>query len=312
MPTFTIPINIRMKESPKTARFHAAIEDLAKNREILVAILRQAMAETLLKEYRSRFDAKYKAMHTMDTYGKERGVGTPDNNNAERDTIQQRMLALEKSMTRLRHTKGEPNVDALADLQVEMDQLTDKLYEVDHPTDHGGVAIGHGPLNKQGLAVVGGSLAATNVYRPLMNKVRDMLTLGTNIESDITDGRITLKIGKVEDLEKIKTPSATEGGTSSPYNVMWRQLEFGTGIYAKKGPDFRSSGTYKDSSGAGGWFYGGFSAGKSRRRLHLKGTRGGHFLFREGTSLPYVGDGAKFETYFFLLLSRELYGSKAA
>jgi hypothetical protein len=122
-------------------------------------------------------------------------------------------------------------------------------------------------------------------------------------------GKVGVGWGPMDAVEKVKTPTNRGKPTKSPYTTMWKQLEFGTGVWAVKlgGPHARTSGRYKFADGS--WVY-----GRVRRRsgaisgyrgLRLIGTQPGSFLWdTDGT--PYTRDLQELQAAFYQRLRTQL------
>lgn len=128
-----------------------------------------------------------------------------------------------------------------------------------------------------------------------MRRVRDLITAKDQMEVEY--GRrngvinsITVKAGRLDQLDRIRTPSATPLITghqsSSRFNILWRQMEFGTGVFAF--PSGRFSGRYKTSAGT--WWFG----PRVGQGVHFAGNRPGQFL-RQKTGQLYTADAMLFE-----------------
>lgn len=125
----------------------------------------------------------------------------------------------------------------------------------------------------------------------ILQKIAD--TNAVTITSE--GGTIRAGIGSRAALDEILTPSSTpllaDHPTGSDRQIMWRQLEFGTGIYA-------------DPKEGGVWWY-----GKERGKgLMLRGTRGIHALFDPSRRLPYTANALRFQSIFFGMLAEALNG----
>lgn len=89
--------------------------------------------------------------------------------------------------------------------------------------------------------------------------------------------------GRLDLLDAIKTPSATDALMGRPsesmYNILWRHLEFGTGVYASSSSamgqnTMQGSGQFKNSDGS--WWYGpagGRAPGEPGLGLLVKGSK---------------------------------------
>lgn len=92
-------------------------------------------------------------------------------------------------------------------------------------------------------------------------------------------GSTTIGFGSIEALDAIHT---TANETKSKFNILWRQLEFGTGIFVER-PGPRTDGPSKTFP-AGSWLFG---------QTHVLGSRPGNFL-RMAAGIPYAPDAVLF------------------
>lgn len=113
------------------------------------------------------------------------------------------------------------------------------------------------------MRVLSLSALTSAMMRERAMKVLDLLTNPSYVRDEVRGDTFIVGAGRLVDLENIKTPSATERLTSNDsdtrYNVLWRHLEFGTGVLASKaklpGHDTSSGGgRYKNADGT--WWYG--------------------------------------------------------
>jgi hypothetical protein len=125
------------------------------------------------------------------------------------------------------------------------------------------------------------------LYTPRIKKILGLITA---VPTDMVSTAMmhTIGIGNLPSLDKVRTPSFAESEgrplIRRNYMTMWRQLEFGSGIYS--------------IAGRGPWQFG---------SLGLQGNRGAHF-FRKATGLPYDEDAIKFWDRFGTALTKMLSG----
>lgn len=135
--------------------------------------------------------------------------------------------------------------------------------------------------------------------------VVDRITDTSLMVSNRTSTDVTVATGSIQVLDQIISPSATQllrnRNSSSPYNILWRQMEFGTGIMRKQYPGNISPTRYTTDKG---WWYGPKTA---YRGVHFKGTKPGNLL-RTQSGLPYTEDALKFQREFGQRLRRYLNG----
>lgn len=247
---------------------------LVESPEVLQRLLKAAVAETLLAAYRERFLANFADALNMQRASKANS--TPEDTKATKRAkktltdIAQEIATAEQS--------GHPIGDLKRKLRKAEEQLItayDKHF--------------------------GGDLS-TGMFRPLALQVLQLMTTVGNLGVSQTGDSVSVGIGYLPALDQIKTPSATPFLTGNPtrssMNVLWRHLEFGTGIYATK---VVTDGANKTSKGR--WWYG----PRPGRGLQLKGSKGVHAIF-DGKGVPYEPDALRFETVFASMFARALLG----
>jgi len=131
----------------------------------------------------------------------------------------------------------------------------------------------------------------------MFEEVMHFLTDSSEIDFITEDpNTIVAAFGHIPTLDTIKSPSATEFLTGhasrSPYNILWRQMEFGMGALRKPG-DLPVLPTPYTSS-RGGWWYGKKKPGSG---VPFRGTNPGNLL-RDAANLPYSTDAAAFYQMF--------------
>ena len=270
----------------------------------VLELLQQVVRETLIAAYRKRFNAAKPRMLNMQR--EQRGPAFH-----RKLELGERSRQIEKEMEGV-----DPNSDRFRKLSARIDELTAEFI--------GGPHLGHEGVTN----IVGGSGAAvhaamvhglnlhkpsgpgslsTGLFTPRMNQVLEELEKVTVLER--TMHQMTLGIGDLAVLESknMETPSFTEHGlngpgheTDSSFRILWRQLEFGTGIYAKPSPRPGPT-TWKESTGS--WWYGQLRG----NGLHLRGSRPGNILW-DAQSVPYSEDASGFESRFAGMLQRAILG----
>jgi hypothetical protein len=129
--------------------------------------------------------------------------------------------------------------------------------------------------------VMGLSAATSAMMRDRALQVLDYLTNPQYLGAPkMAGGDSVYSAGRLDLLETIKTPSATrklmQKETGSQYDILWRHLEFGTGIYASKAQvmgqqNLAGNDAYKNADGS--WWYGPPNSGTQRKRgLLVRGS----------------------------------------
>lgn len=159
-------------------------------------------------------------------------------------------------------------------------------------------------LDSRGLKVQNALRQVAKERIKRMQQVMDILSDPKLMDVSYTyrDGKvnsITVSLGPIAALDKIQVPSATPlitgHPTESKMTSMWRQMEFGTGVFAF--PTGRFEGQYKTS--AGSWWFGprkGFG-------IHFAGTQPGNIL-RDQTGVLYSSDAMRFKQELERLFNR--------
>ncbi len=88
----------------------------------------------------------------------------------------------------------------------------------------------------------GGSLTS-GLFRQRAAQILDAITDGSRTKVTRSPDSASFGAGALSEISKIETPSNTPllfgTDTSSRFTMLWRQLEFGTGSYAKDGPFYQ-------------------------------------------------------------------------
>lgn len=272
----TALISFRPPQSMERVREGAvALSDDA----VMGQLLRAAMSETLLVAYRQRFLAAMPRMVNMRRESR-RAVGDPVLSGALRRSTMAAYETLNKA-----RVSGDPAVIAAA--QTHLDGLKLQVRSaLELKRRYGRHRLPHG------------------MFRALALQVLDLMSNENEIQLLHGDGSITAGIGLRTALDAIHTPSATPEltghPTSSTRNILWRQLEFGSGMFSTRKQDQR--GRFRSASG--GWWYG----RSPDAALHLLGSRPGGMLRDPERQLPYDKDSVRFRTVFARLLGAALLG----
>lgn len=265
---FTVAVPITMTPP---AYFEGAIPVLramGSNPAVLEALLRRAISETYLLAYRERF---LRGMPGAVNLRSDRTATRPNPgvSDATRDAVHAAYDAL--------NAAERPSDRLLERLRKAQARMRRDLKP--RPRSH--------PLS-------------TGQFRTLALDVMELFASVHAVQSRTTAGTIKLGVGHIATLDQIETPSATEGGSASPFNILWRHLEFGTGVYARPQPNGGSP--FRLASG--GWWYG----ARKGDALNLRGSQGVHALYRRGSQLPYTQDGMRFRSVFAGLMRQALGG----
>ena len=308
MPTYRFRYKVNVRPSEDTNKAMAALDEMIKDPSWIVDILREAIRETLLRAYKERFVARERLMADMIKADRAEGMeakpGQPDAGKLPKTEEARKQFEREYS---LRYgldpeTKGRDRREiSRADIGKRKDI---GAYEA------GGSAT---PGSDKDRVSSGGLPLGEGSFRAAMKDVLLRLTDVGNIDMHKGRGkRVVFGIGNIAHLDKIETPKSGVSSSFQEFGIMWRQLEFGTGVFAKRVSSpyggFRATGAgTKDATIPGAWWLGkrvpqGIAI---RSGLRLKGSRPGNFL-RTYTGLPYEQDAQRFGSEFQILLTRAL------
>lgn len=132
--------------------------------------------------------------------------------------------------------------------------------------------------------------------------VMDILRSEKNIQLQNKKGVIEIGIGDITKLDAIRMPSATHelgSFTETPFVHMWRQMEFGSGVFAKRQtiPGNLAGGI------RGAWWYG--RRDRANAGVEFAGSKPGNIIF-ESASIPYEADAQAFFEKFNKLLAEAI------
>ena len=292
-----VTVDLRFQTDPQLEQFAHTIQRLVDDPVAFTNLLKGVMRTTLLAAYRKRFLQSVPKMIGME---KEQS-GASFNRKAD--------ITLE--IGRLTAELAKDISDSDKDvIKRQLEKLTAEfaggtVLETD-PTTQAGID------EQQGLGVStrerGRGSLSTGQFQARMGAVLNLLALPEFFEVGVdASGNPVIGIGKLEDLNAILTPSFgnPDTGGTTPYKILWRQLEFGTGIYAKPSPRL---GPTRFKTRRGTWWFGPSDVRKRRFvGLHLRGSRPGNVL-TTAAGLPYDSDALLFRQAFFETMQRQLFG----
>jgi len=267
MDKIRVGIQVQIIGSQELKRLAVHLEEVAADPRIMAGLLRKAAAETILEAWRQRFYAALPSLLNMQRADAQKAAQNfPD--------------SLKNSLMHL-HDKLEQAVSA--NQQGAARKLQDQVKVKEQ-------------LLIEALGDAQGSSAlSTGKFRELALAIINLMTEVESVGMGATSDSVMLGIGPLNRLNQIETPSATPHmaghDTSSQMTTMWRQLEFGTGIYASGDPEGNPGSPFKD--GDGSWWYG----KKKGFGLHLLGTPGAHVAY-DMDGVAYESDALKFQSVF--------------
>lgn len=271
------PVRVQLVLTPRLEELDAAIARLdavANNPQFLGHLLRQVVAETILKAWQERMLAKFgEIINTERETGAKRPVSGPALDQAK-DAFAAAADALTQAQ---RDGKGTKR------LEKALEKAADKLQQASgraRPSE-----LSTGEFRKRALQIV-----------RLLGEVSTPMP---------TKNGLAVGLGHLPTLNAINTPSATMKltghETESDFNTLWRHLEFGTGMYASN-KTWNAGSPHRASNG--GWWYGprpGFG-------MWLKGSKGAHAIFDPASGVPYAQDALRFEQQLLAALAAALRG----
>lgn len=267
-------INIRVRVSADASQIDALLAKLrpiAADPSVLAALLRQAVAETFLVAFRERFVANLPAaVNTLLVADENKTQGAiPLGLSRELATTLANLTSAQL---------GGRRAEA-KEMQDRLGVLSERLADAVKPKG-----------TSSGLS--------TGRFRELALDIMAMLTQANHLGVSVGANGVQVGIGELTELESVATPSFK--ATASNRQMLFRQLEFGTGVFASD-PGLRDAGS-SSSLPDGTWWYG----KPHRHRIHLRGAPGVHALFDPQTQVMYSEDGLRFETVFAGLLHQAL------
>lgn len=273
-PRQPVTVTIRYQLPKSWAAMERRLAELAADGGLVQAILRQALAETILLLYRERFLAGLPGAVAME----REAAGAPSLRDSPTVRIRRAKLR-----ARLQEAYASQDDDRVQQLIAAEQKFASELR-----------------LRRRRAPTL-----PSGRFRLLALQVLRVVADATQIQdAGSGGGMVRLGVGRLSFLERIETPSATPVlrgyPTSSKFSTLWRHLEFGTGIYSSissvnAGSPYRLPG--------GGWWYG----RSPQEALRLRGSRGVHAL-RQASGAPYAQDAVLFRERVQQLLARALFG----
>lgn len=283
--TIRVPLRLRVRVGPGLKEQAARLQEFAEDPFLLVALVRAVVVETILAAYQRRFLARQNEMRNVIWQGGDRSV----------DKARARLEQLDEAPPTIEDAEAEvvaardPN-DPYADFEEAFNEELER--GVTNRGDLFEEASGRRPEGAAGSVETSAS-TPKGLFTSRMKELLAQLTRANDIDVlKVSSRRIVLGIGRLRKLEKIETPSRSSKARSK-FRILLRQLEFGTGQFAKEGYARKggSESRYKEPNAGGAWWF-----GPSRGRGYLVyGTRPGNFL-RTAASLPYDEDARRFTT----------------
>ena len=290
---------------------------VTRDRSALQAVLRRAITKSFLLNLRNRFLERLRhalEMRVLFSNGEQQLDDAVQRLNREKTR---------KRLERLYEALGEAEIDGdtsraqrlrSTSIPAARDSLV-RMLQTDANT-------GNRKSSHQ-LAKLNGVTTMRRLALSLLENMTSVSQLGVHAD----ENSLTVGIGNVAALSDFETPSATPNltgqATQSKYRMLWRHLEFGTGVYRKDAKNAAGSrqgnpgpygpgrfgangGTYRGLSVRQGappraWFYG----RSIERGLLLAGTRPMNFLLNRDGS-PFPEDWTTFESQFYLEMEQLL------
>lgn len=289
------------------------LEEVTKDNAVFRAVLRRSMASTFLSAIRQRFLGNLRKALEMDVLfenGKRASDGPRQRMNDMKS--RERLSKLYASLTEAEMQGDKEKAQQLRSKSIPKAkrQLIQSL----------GKSASGQDIKPHRLSAIRGTTVMRRMALKILEEMQFVESFGL-----VGDG-LTLGIGNLNQLEQYETPSATSALTGQPtksrYKVLWRHLEFGTGLYRKDAwniagnrtgnpgpygpgrwgtPDGQRQGlNIRSGAPRRAWFYG----KDLRNGLLLGGTEPMNFLLnRDGK--PY-DDWEKFQEQFAKELERVL------
>lgn len=252
--------------------------------DTLEKLLQEAMRKTILEGVRKRFAANQATMALVSVANR---AAAKSLNSVK---IRNQFIRLSNRITKAQQANDQEALNKLHRKQAEIVRtLTRGAHKLSSRPDKF-----HGALR-----------AAARQRAGLMRSVRDVIAgQGPyNVEND--GNRITVSVGAIPLLNRIKSPSATTlltgHASKSLYQHLWLQMEFGMGVYAKPSPVMHGS---PNKTATGSWWYG----ARKGQGVHFLGQKPGNLL-RTKTVAAYPQDTAAFQRLFASQVTQLVFGA---
>jgi hypothetical protein len=257
-------------------------------------MLKQVVADTIQKAVLERFRAREDKPKDVQLYNR-RSTEDFETFAAENQALFTQLQALEQQRD------AAPDAATAVRLQHEINDLAQRLNARETQRSEDSAMVQDGQVTVDGEQLTQRRTLSSNrrLFTLRTLHIYDLLAGDAALQAFDDNGDLGIGLGNLPELETPpdgRTPSYTEvvkgRRTRSKFTVMWRHLEFGTGVY----------GTFPGVGPRGGWFY-----GELGRGLHIKGAEGIH-AFRQATGRPYQSDALMFEYQLTIRLTRALQG----
>ena len=245
-------------------------------------IAKRAAAQTILRAFERRFQTQ---QHLGLPQRMARGKYGQKTTRKRQESDRRRRLST--IIEKLNEAYASGSTSRIRAAEKARKKATDKL--------RGGIAHPDTDLRETG-GLFSAFVKAARKFPKQRKLVMDILRSEKGIKIDNAKGKIHLGIGDITKLDRINMPSAShELGqfSETPFVHMWRQMEFGSGVFADQQlVPGNLAGTIR-----GAWWYGpGAKAG-----VEFAGSKAGHIIF-QAASVPYNEDAQAFFQKFSDLL----------
>lgn len=265
MPKFTQRgIEVRVRFDMETKGFREAsakLRRLIRGEDVVLRLFQAAVVRSVVVNIRRRF------LNTMEKALEMKVVKENGRDVAFSPRARMRDIELKRSLQRTLERLNEAQIDgdysAADKLQERALRAQARLQERLQQAPNGR------PLKSHSLSVLAG-----NQFRRRMMGVLGLITDSAFVQPYMEGSKLTVGVGPTFWLDQIETPSATAAltgtKTTSKYRIMWRHLEFGTGVRRSAAKDRLN----QVGKPAQRWWYG----RKKRASLLLDGTAPMNFL----------------------------------
>ena len=275
---FEAKVQIRFQPNERLEHLVANLDQLLDDPAVFPALLREIVTQTLFVAYQTRFQRAKPDWLRGPEKASQAAAASSD------EDKQQRLASLGERYRKALNRGQKDLIDRLSD------QINNVLGLSGESRVSGEEGATYGPRAIKGP----GSLSTGLFETPRLDEVLAAFTNVADIKTETVNGRPSITFGSTERMDRIKAPSATEHvikkphPTESKFQVLWRQLEFGTGIYAKASP-FPTNTNPINKQSDGSWWYG----PRVGMGLHLRGAKAGNFL-RNASGIAYTDYGIRF------------------
>lgn len=302
MSTIEVEVQVEFRPGRRFLAFQDAIFRLSQDKQFLGELVAEVARESILKAIAERFLAKEADM----TNTEKVGGGTSDKVTMARLAVSVR--GLQRELNELAQG-GQKLTESQTSQKEKLLTRIKKLHARMWGSGNAKTAAGDEIDPTSGLAIAAGAKGSlsTGQFKVRMLQLYTMLANPARIAFQPTSDGVVVGIGNTSMMNTVRTPSHGElegkkRPTTSDFTVMWRQLEFGSGIYAKGGK--RVKGPTKSKGGGGRWWYGpAIDSG-----VQLRGARPGNFFTMTDGS-PYNSDMLRFQNRFALQMQQLLTGT---